>query len=96
MKGDSQPSVLRVSYVKPLSTVHVTAAHASVAKSKPKVELDSHAYKCVVGDNCLIIYDHDRLVNIDSYNPKDGHRSAKTVDAAVGYQDPQSGWRLLS
>ena len=25
-------------------------AHASVVSSKPKVELDSHADKCVVGD----------------------------------------------
>ena len=65
-------------------------AHASVASSKPKVELDSLADICVVGDNHLVIYDHDRPVNVYSYNPKDGHRSANTVDATVGYQDPQS------
>ena len=45
-------------------------AHASVASSAPKVEINSHA---------------------DSYDPEDGHRSAKTVDAGVGYQDLQSG-----
>ena len=66
-------------------------AHASVASSKPKVELDSHADICVVGDNCLVIHDHNWPVNVYSYDPKDGHRSAKTVDATVGYQDPQSG-----
>ena len=66
-------------------------AHAAVASSKPKVELNSHADTLVVGDNCLIIHDHNIPVNVDGYDLKDGHRSAKTVDAAVGYQDPQSG-----
>ena len=38
-------------------------AHASVASSKPKVELDLHADTCVVGNNCLVIHDHNRPVN---------------------------------
>ena len=67
-------------------------ADASVASSKPKVELDSHADTCVVGDNCL---DLNGPVNVYSYDTKDGHRSAKTVDAAVGYQDPQSGHEFI-
>ena len=66
-------------------------AHTSVASSKPEVELDSHADMCVVGDNCLIIDDHNRPVNVCSYSPQDSHKDAKTVDATVGYQDPQSG-----
>ena len=70
-------------------------AHASVASSKPKVELESHVDTCVVGDTCLFIHDHNRPVNVYSYNPKDGHRSAKTVDATVGYQDPQSHQVLI-
>ena len=61
-------------------------AHASVAHSEPKVELDSHAHVCVVGDDCLVIHNHNRPVNVYSYDPKDGNRSAKTVDAAVGYK----------
>ena len=65
-------------------------AHASVASSKPKEELDLYADRCVVGDSCLVIYDHNSHVNICSYDPKDGHRSAKTVDAAIIYQDSQS------
>ena len=52
LAGDSQSNVLRDSYVKPLSTVHVQLAHASVESSKSKVELDSHAHTCVVDDNC--------------------------------------------
>ena len=65
-------------------------AYVSVASSKPKVELDSYVDMCVVGDNCLVIYGHKRPVNIYIYDPRDGHRRAKTVDAAVEYQDPQS------
>ena len=61
-------------------------AHASVASSKPKVELNAHADMCVVGDNCLVIHDHNRPVCFYSYDPKDGPRSAKKVDATVGYK----------
>ena len=50
---------------------------------------------CVFGDNCLVIHDHNRSVNVYSYDPKDSHRSAKTVDAAVGYQDSQSGQKFI-
>ena len=70
-------------------------AHASVVSSKPKVELDLHAVMCVVGDNCLVIHDHNRPVNVYSYDPKDGHGSAKTIDATVGYQYPQSGQKFI-
>ena len=69
--------------------------HASVASSKPKIELDSHANTCLVGDNCLVIHDYNRPVNVYSYDPKDCHRSAKTVDATVGYQDPQIGQKFI-
>ena len=50
---------------------------------------------CVLGDKGLVIHDHNRPVNVYSYDPKDGHKSAKTVDATVGYQDPQSGQRFI-
>ena len=40
--------------------VFVMVAHASVEISKLKVELDSHADTCVIGDNCLVIHDHNR------------------------------------
>ena len=45
-------------------------AHTSVATSKPKVELDSHTDSCEAGDNCLILHDHNRPVNVYSYNSK--------------------------
>ena len=50
---------------------------------------------CIVGSNCLVIHDDSRSVNVYSYDHKDGQRSAKTVDAAVGYQDPQSGQKFI-
>ena len=82
--------MLRDGFVKPLTTVCITVAHSSVASSKPKVESDSYADTCVVDDNCLVIHDHIRPANVYSYDPKDGHRSPKTVDAEVLYQDPKS------
>ena len=57
---------LRNGYVKLLSTVQVIVAHASVASSESKVQLDSHAYMSVVGNNCLVIHSHYRQVNIYS------------------------------
>ena len=95
MIGDSQLSVLRDSYVQPLSTIQVTVAHASVESSKPKVELDSYADTFVVGDYCLVVHNHNRPVNVYSYDPNDGHKSAKTVNAAVGYQELQSGKKFI-
>ena len=56
-KEDSQPRVLRDSYVKPLRIICVIVAHALVASSKRKVEFDSHADTCVIGDKCLVIQD---------------------------------------
>ena len=70
-------------------------AHPSVAGSKHKVELNSHADMCVVGDNCLVFHDYNRPVNVHKYDLKDGHRSAKTDDATVGYQDPQSSMKYI-
>ena len=92
-KGDSQPSVLRNNNIQPLSTIHVTVAHALVASSKHKVDLDSCADTCVVGDNCWVFHDQNRPVNVHSYSPS--HRSVKTVYAAVRYQDLQSRQKLI-
>ena len=50
---------------------------------------------CVVGNNSLVIHDHNRPVYVYSYDTKDGHRSAKTVDATLGYQDPWSGQKFI-
>ena len=80
LKRDIEPHELKDSFIKPLTTVHITMAHTSVASSKPEVELDSHADTCVIGDNYSVTHNHYRPVNVCSCNPKDGHRSAKTND----------------
>ena len=46
------------------------------------VELYSHADTCVVGDNFLVIHKYNKSVNVYSYDPNDGHRKTKLVDAA--------------
>ena len=83
--------MLKDSTSQPLATV----AYASVTSSKPKVELDSHADTCVVGNNCCVIHDHNRLVNAYSYDFKHGNNSAKPVDDAVVHHDSQSGQRFI-
>ena len=50
---------------------------------------------CVVGDNCVVLHDHNKPGNLYSYHPKDGQGSAKTVDAAVEYQDQKSGQKFI-
>ena len=50
---------------------------------------------CVLGDNCLLIHEHDRPVNVYSYDPKDGHESATTVNATVGYEDQRVVKRFI-
>ena len=44
----------------------------------------------VVDDACLVIYDHNKPVNVYSYDQKDSHGGAKTVNAAGGYDNPHS------
>ena len=88
--GNSLSRMLRKSYVQLLTTIQVMVAHASAASSKPKLKLALHEDTCVVGHDCLVVHYHNRPVNVYSYNPIDGHRSAKTVDATVNYQDLQS------
>ena len=70
-------------------------AHVSVVNSKPKVELGSHVNTFAVGNNCLVIHDHNRLANVYSYDTNNCHKSVKTVDASVGYQDPHSGLTFM-
>jgi len=52
--------------------------------------MDSHADTCVVGDNPLIIHDHERKVSVTGYD----HGKPKTfriVDAVIGYEHPVTG-----
>ena len=46
------------------------------------------ADSCIVYSDCSVIHNHDKLVNVCSCNPTEGHKNAKTVDAEVWYDDP--------
>ena len=63
----------------------------SLAVVKTKMELDSHADTCVVGDHCLVVHDHNIPVNVFEYNPKAGSRLACIVNAAVAYAKAETG-----
>ena len=54
-------------------------------------KIDSHADKCVVGVNCLVIHEHDRPVNVYSHDPKYGHKCDQTVNSAVCCDNPHIG-----
>ena len=56
-----------------------------------KVELDSHADTSVVGSNVLVVHDHERYVDVYGYDSKSRHKNITTVDAAVAYDNPQTG-----
>ena len=42
--------------------------------SQSKIELDSHSDTCVVGDQCLVVHDHNRPVNVYGRDPKAGSK----------------------
>ncbi len=56
-----------------------------------QVELVSHADTSVVGSNVLVVYDHERYVDVYGYDSKSRHKNVTTVDAAVVYDNPQTG-----
>ena len=58
---------------------------------KTKIELGFHADACAVGDQCLVVHDHKRQVNICSYDPKGGSKHVHLVDVAVAYTEPKTG-----
>ena len=75
MKGESQPSTLDdIRCIQPVTTFHMAVPQVSVASSKPKIELDSHVATGAVSDDCLVIHDPNKKVNVYSYNPQYGHK----------------------
>ena len=77
-----------------VQTVNLSA-HNSLIVVKTKIELDSHADTCVVGDYCLVIHDHKRPVNVFGYNPKAGSKHACKNDTTVAYKHLRQA-KLLS
>ena len=74
--------------------VHLSV-HTSLAVVKTKIELDSHADVCVVGDHYLMEHDQNRPVNVNGYNPKARSKYACIVDATVVYTEPGTGLVII-
>ena len=62
---------------------------------KIKIELNSHADTCVVCHYCLVVYDHNRQVNVFGYDPKVGSKKDHIVNAAVTYTEPETGHPVI-
>ncbi len=56
-----------------------------------QVELDSHADTSVIGSNVLVVHDHEQYVDVYGYDSKSRHKNVTTVEAAVAYDNPQTG-----
>ena len=65
-------------------SVDISMSQAANESSTCKIELDSHADRSVVDDNCLIVHDHARSVDVYGYAVRDKHKHAMTIDAAIG------------
>ena len=52
-----------------VQTVQLSAQNSLVVV-KTKIELDSHADTCVVGDDCLVVHEQNRPLNTFEYDPK--------------------------
>jgi hypothetical protein len=73
-------------------TVRIGATSAEyVSDGDSQSELDSHADTCVVGKNALIIHDFERAVNVTGYDKAVATVKARTVTAAVAYDNPNTG-----
>jgi hypothetical protein len=56
------------------------------------IDLDSHADTCcVLGQNCLTIFDHNRSVQVQSYDLSLGNRTFQTVRGVLDYQHQVTG-----
>ena len=59
-------------------------AHGSGASCKNKVELDSHSDTCVVDEYSLVSHDHNRPVNVYSYDPTKATEVPKQLMLQLG------------
>ena len=66
------------------------SAHISITVVKTKIELDSHADTCVLGDRGLIVNDCIRPVNVYGYHPKAGLKNSCVVNTAFAYTEPET------
>ena len=72
----------------PIHGVH-SASSSFVGESR--LECDSHADTSVVGRHCLVIHDLNRPVRVSGYDPSDGDKVFRMVNAVVAYDHPITG-----
>ena len=72
-----------------IKSFRISAVHEDDGQDS-RTELDSHADTCVVGQNALITYNFETLVQVTGYDNVNA-KYYKTVSAAVVYDDPMSG-----
>ena len=65
--------------------------HNILTVAETKILLNLHVDACVEGDQCLVVHDQSRPVNIFGYDPKEGSKHACTVDTTVAYTEPETG-----
>ena len=66
------------------------SAQKNLSAVETKIELDSHADTCVVGEQCLVIHDDNGPVNIYGYYLKSGSKQAFIVNATIAYTEPET------
>ena len=70
-----------------MRSVVVNISRLGIQDTETRTDLDSHAECCVLGKHCLVLQDFDRPVEVKGYDPTGPIYTAKTVSAAVAYQD---------
>ena len=68
-----------------------SSAQKSLAVVKTKIVLDSHADVCVIGNQWLVLHDHNRPVNVYGYDPKVGSKCVSIINVTVAYTEPETG-----
>ncbi len=66
----------------------VTVKSLGFLNSKIQVELNSHPDSSVVGSNVLVIHDHERYIDVSSYDNTPRHENITTVNATAAYEHP--------
>ena len=73
-------------------TFQLSATVRGLIAVESRTELDTHADTCVVGKDCLITHEYDRLVSVTGYDPNQGKvKDLKVVSAAIAYDCPDTG-----
>ena len=60
-----------------------------------RVELDSHADTCAVGQNALVIHEHPNVVMVSGFDPLQPPCQAKVVDTAIRYTCRETGDHVI-